>query len=98
VIEHWVQHLQAWEEEPVLKLRYEWVVAEPTRYLGCIANAFELEPPGEWTLPKQLVGHFPSGGGLDGWRELWTEEAEAWFREQVPGGFYGVCTGEVESA
>ena len=52
VIEHWAQHLEVWEDVPILKLRYEWVVTHPERYLHCIAGVFDL--------PKMAPGNCPN--------------------------------------
>jgi len=70
------------------------VCNHPERYLHLIAGAFDLPAPDEWQLPDQLVGHFPSGGARGGWRELWSDEDEAWFLTQVPSEFWGVYVDE----
>ena len=98
VIEHWVEHLTAWDKIdnlywPLRFCNYAKMAKNPhgTVY-GLQAVVFELVAVNdeEYIIPDQPVGHFPSGGRLDGWRELWSDDDEAWFRGIVPDGFYGV--------
>ncbi len=88
IIEHWVEHLQLWRKTKAFLVNYEDAVQHPRALLCRIANQFDL-PIVLGEDCKEDVGWFPSGGRLDGWREIWTDECEDYYSEVVPVGFYG---------
>jgi hypothetical protein len=92
VIGHWWYHLELWRQAPALyKVQYEWLCADPGAVLDMIASRTDdLTIVPQAAVPGNLVGWFPSGGTLDGWRELWSAEDTAYFFEIVPREFYGV--------
>lgn len=89
VIEHWRDHLAEWAKSKVLRVRYEDLVQHPEHFLEMFQYRFGLQRPDQWTVQRELVGWFPSGGALDGWRVLWSEEDTDWFYAIIPRGFYG---------
>jgi len=92
VIEHWVSHLQSWVGQDALWVQYEALCANPQHFLEMFQYRFDLPRPDKWTIPHNLVGHFPSGGAHnDSWRDLWSEEDERWFFDIVPTGFCGIA-------
>lgn len=90
-IEHWKHHLGLWDGAGAMRMRYENLVQYPLAMLERIQARFGYDRPKVWHIPYRLVGHFPSGGTLDGWRELWTDEDQEYFFSIVPRDFYGVC-------
>lgn len=95
-VEHWKEHLDAWykPEHLLLFVRYENLVRFTPYTLGMIQYRYRLEHRAKWDIPQKLVGHFPSGGALDGWREMWNKEDTAYFFETVPRNYYGVYRDE----
>lgn len=95
VIQHWVSHLQEWVGQGVLMVSYEQLCETPQHFLEMFMYRFNLpQPKRPWHMPVRLVGHFPSGGVRTGWRDVWSDEDERWYFEQVPAGFFGVWKGD----
>jgi hypothetical protein len=93
VIEHWREHLDLWRScWWVYKVQYELAVEDPAGTLDSIAARFDLGPRTSYNLPElgELVGWFPSGGVLTGWRSLWSADDLDYFWSIVKPDFYGV--------
>lgn len=93
IIEHWRDHLVGWQGRRIHKIQYELAVLDPKQVLDSISDRFGLPTKERYDVPDQLVGWFPSGGMLTGWRELWNEEDTAYFFEVVEKDFWGVWDG-----
>lgn len=87
--EHWMEMLEMWKDQAFL-VRYENLVADTRKWLGIIADHFGLDKPDKWVLPQKLVGTAPSGGGLHGWRELFSEDDIEYFHSIVPRDYWGL--------
>lgn len=93
IIEHWLDHLEGWEKVRIHKVQYERAVCDAGKVLELIAHRFGLPAREKYEVPSRLVGWFPSGGMLTGWRELWNEEDTAYFFGVVGEDFWGVWDG-----
>jgi hypothetical protein len=95
VVEHWKEHLSLWGSLSywhVFKECYEAAVLDPAGTLDGIAMRFGFTPRLDYRVAGQdnLVGWFPSGGLLTGWRDLWTDDDLEYFWSVVPRDFFGV--------
>jgi len=92
IIEQWHAHLTLWRDTAAYKVRYEDAVKDPEYVLDMIGARFGMPMSNgyEFKIPAKLMGFFPSGGTLDGWRELWNNDDLDYFASIVPRGFYGV--------
>lgn len=94
IAQHWVHHLVEWGRADVLKVQYEKLVTDTDGELDRIAEHFKLERPDEYKKPGRLVGWFPSGSGMGGWKKVFNEHDLEYFMYVVPRGFYGLWDGE----
>jgi hypothetical protein len=94
IVEHWMNHTKLWHEHirdnrfEIVATSYLQLLSQPRLVVERIANRFWLPMPYEIDIPREWVGHFPSKGGVHGWRKTWSEEDLKWLATIKPAHFY----------
>ncbi len=82
---HWLDHVNSWKvPDDILLVRYEDIVVRPQRVRDDIAVWSGIKPTRELHLVKKAVGWYPHGGGVDTWRDVFTQDDLDFFYSYVP--------------
>lgn len=90
IVEHWLAHVNSWDDAPAYFLRYENLLTDRAAEITRLGKFLGLEPDME-ALDVEPVGPFPSGDHrVSKWRDGFNSDDLDYFHQIVPADHWGL--------